>query len=112
MEATASRFYDMQKVHKPVEISGMPKNGQEFVIFHNKFGQRKISCILNWKNGFLNSDDNTPAVQMEDSHTEYWTNGYLDNTQRDKEGNLMPAVIADYGKKIEYWVNGKKTRNS
>lgn len=108
MVKTKSRFYSLMENKKPVMDGNQPKNGQEFVVFHNKFGQKKVSAILNWKNGFLHSEENIPAVQMEDSHTEYWENGVLSNEKHDDEGNLMPAVFADYGETREYWIGGKR----
>ena len=110
MEKTESRFFELQLKRKPVLENGKPKNGQEFIIFTNQFGIKgQIGVILNWKNGYLNNLDNgEPAVQMDDTHTEYWTNGLLDNQNYDKNGNLMPAVIAKYGQVEEFWVNGKK----
>ena len=107
---TKSRFYDLQKNHKPVMAGRKPKNGQEFIIFYDKFGYKKITAILNWKNGFLHSENGTPAVQMEDTHTEYWTDGFLNNKELDVNGNLMPAVFSDYGETKEYWSNGKRIK--
>ena len=103
-----SRFINLMLEHKPVMDGNQPRNGQEFIIFENKFGQKEVSCILNWKNGFLHSEENIPAVQMEDSHTEYWKDGYLHNEKYDENGNLMAAVYADYGESKEYWINGKR----
>lgn len=107
---TKSRFYDLQKTGKPVLEGGEPKNRQEIVTFYNKFGQKKISAILNWHNGFLTSEPNTPAVQFEDFHTEYWEDGKLSNQELDAKGNLMPAVISDYGLHKEWWINGKRIK--
>ncbi len=108
---TKSRFYSMQVKHVPArEKNGNLKNGQEYKILNNKFGRETISCILNWKNGFLSNDDDIPAVQMDDGHIEYWTDGYLDNSEYDSEGNLLPAVIADYGTVEEYWQNGERIK--
>lgn len=109
-DKSKSRFFNLQETHRPVMDGTVPRNGPEYVIFHNKFGQAKVSCILNWKNGFLHSTENQPAVQMDDSHTEYWTDGYLDNEARDINGELIPAVIADYGMTREYWSKGKRIK--
>ena len=106
---TVSRSVDLMKNKKPVKtINGELKQGSEFVIFENKFGFKQISCILNWKDGFLHSTPDTPAVQFDDSHTEYWENGKLSNREQDIYGNLMPAVISQYGSIEEYWVDGKR----
>lgn len=110
MEQTASRFFDLQKKHKPRLENGVPKNGQEFITMNNKFGKKEISMILNWKNGFLHSEKDLPAVQMEDAHTEYWEDGYLSNVEIDANGNQMPAVIADYGHIEEFWVHGERIK--
>lgn len=108
---TKSRFYDLQKKKQPVlDVSNTPKNKQEIVTFTNKFGHKKITAILNWKNGFLTSEEGIPAVQMEDFHTEYWENGVISNTRLDGNGNMMPAVISDYGTHLEYWINGKRIK--
>ena len=108
---TKSRFYDLQKTKKTVmDVGNVPKNRQEIITFENKFGQKKITAILNWKNGRLHSEEGIPAVQMEDFHTEYWENGLLSNTKIDADGNQMPAVISDYGTHLEFWVNGKRIK--
>lgn len=107
---TKSRFYELQKVHKPVLENGKPKNGSEFVVYYNKFGREKTNCILNWKDGFLHSENGDPAVQMSDSHSEYWENGYISNTMLDESGNQMPAIFANWGTEVEYWVAGKRIK--
>lgn len=109
MRKTVSRFPELIGNKKPIkDRTGNPKQGSEFLIFEKKFGQEKISCILNWKDGFLHSEEDIPAVQFDDSHTEYWTNGQISNKEMDIYGNLMPAIISQYGKVEEYWVDGKR----
>lgn len=109
--STKSRFYSLQENRKETHNKdGSLKNGQEYKIFHKKFGRDSISCILNWKNGFLHSLPDIPAVQMDDGHMEYWTEGYLNNEKHDSEGNLMPAVIAEFGTIEEYWIHGTKLK--
>ena len=56
----------------------------------------------------MHSTPDTPAVRFDDSHTEYWENGKLSNREQDIYGNLMPAVISQYGSIEEYWVDGKR----
>ena len=107
---TKSRFYDLQLSNKPVMGLDGPKNGQEIVTFTDRFGRKKITAILNYKDGFLNNDSDCPAVQMEDFHTEYWENGKLSNSEMNENGELMPAVISDYGHHLEWWSNGKKIK--
>ena len=107
-----SRFISLQENWKPAHNkSGELKNGQEYKIFHNKFGRDTISCLLNWKNGFLHSEPDLPAVQMDDGHVEYWKDGVLHNDEHDSEGNLMPAVIAEWGRVEEYWINGTRIKS-
>lgn len=109
MEKTTSRFYEL-KGRIALNSAGKPKNGQELKVIRNMWGQESIFCIFNWKDGFLHSEDDTPAVQMSDTHTEYWTNGKIDNNRRDVNNELMPAVISDYGRIREYWINGTRIK--
>ena len=70
---TVSRFIKLMEREKPfLDENGNLKQGSEFKIFENKYGQEAISCILNWKDGYLHSEDDIPAVQFDDSHTEHW----------------------------------------
>ena len=79
---TASRFIKLMEMEKPFwDENGNLKQGSEFKIFENKYGQEVISCILNWKDGFLHSEEDIPAVQFDDSHTEHWENGKLSNNK-------------------------------
>lgn len=107
-ENSKSRFISLQIEHKPARYKdGKLKNGQEIKII--KQNQNKnMFVLLNWKDGFLHSTQDIPAVQMDDGHTEFWTNGYLNNDNHDSEGNLMPAVITNYGTEEEFWINGKR----
>lgn len=102
---TNSRFFDF--TGKQVKEGNTPKNGPDIRTFDNKFGFKKITVIFYYKNGYLHSEDDIPAIQCEDGHTEYWTMGKLDNTRMDIYGELMPAVVSADGSE-EYWVNGKK----
>lgn len=107
---TKSRFFSLQESGKPVMGLDGPKNGQEIVTFTNKFGKKKIRAILNYKDGFLNDEPECPAVQMEDFHTEHWENGKISNRELNTSGELMPAVISDYGVHQEWWTNGNKIK--
>ena len=110
MEQTKSRFFDLQQKGKPVkDVNGL-KNGQEIVTFTNVFGHEKLRAILNWTDGYLNDAPGCPAVQMEDFHTEYWNMGKLSNKETNDDGEMMPAVISDYGTHREYWIDGKKIK--
>lgn len=110
MVKTKSRFYNLMIERKPIMDGNRPRNDSQFVTFLNRFGFKKINCILNWKDGFLSSTKDTPAVQMEDGHTEYWENGVISNTQLDENGNQMPAIYTDFGETKEYWINGKRIK--
>ena len=106
---TVSRFIKLMEREKPfLDENGNLKQGSEFKIFENKYGQEAISCILNWKDGYLHSEDDIPAVQFDDSHTEHWENGKLSNKQMDVFGNLSPAIISAYGTLAEFWVAGER----
>ena len=106
---TVSRFIKLMEREKPfLFVFENLKQGSEFKIFENKYGQEALSCILNWKDGYLHSEDDIPAVQFDDSHTEHWENGKLSNKQMDVFGNLYPAIISDYGKIEEFWVDGER----
>lgn len=105
---TKSRLYELMNKKGPTTEGGIPKDFQEIIPI--QVGKEKITAILNWKNGYLNSEENIPAVQFEDFHTEYWENGLLSNKRTDAEGNLMPAVISDYGTYFEYWIDGKRVK--
>lgn len=107
---TKSRFYALMESEKPVMGLDGPKNGQEIVTFINKFGHKKIRAILNYKDGFLNDEPDCPAVQMEDFHTEHWENGKISCRELNKNGELMAAVISDYGMHQEWWTDGKKLK--
>ena len=112
MIKTQSRFYKVLQGKKPYKVNGQLMQGQEFRTFHNMYGYKEISCLLNWKDGLLNTDWDAdpviPAVQMGDLHTEYWTEGKLDNQHRNDEGELMPAVITDNMQHMEYWIDGEQ----
>lgn len=104
-----SRFIQLNgKTNRAKDEKGNLKQGQEVIIFSNRFGFEKIMAILNWKNGLLNSEPGIPAVQMEDTHTEYWTMGKLHNDSLNEEGEIMPAVISNYGEVEEYWKDGER----
>lgn len=107
---TKSRFYSLQLNGKPVMGLDGPKNGQEIVQFENKFGKKKIRAILNYKDGYLNDEPDCPAVQMEDFHTEHWEMGKLSNHEINQNGELMAAVISDYGMHQEWWTDGRKIK--
>lgn len=107
---TKSRFYALMESRKPVMGLNGPKNGQEIVTFTNKFGHKKIRAILNYKDGFLNDEPDCPAVQMEDFHTEHWENGKISCRELNKNGELMAAIISDYGMHQEWWTDGKKIK--
>ena len=112
MIQSKSRFLEAAKGAKPYKVNGVLMQGQEFRTFTNMFGYKEISCLLNWKDGKLDTDWDAdpviPAVQMSDGHTEYWKDGKLHNDHKDDDGNLMPAVITDNWETTEYWVDGTR----
>jgi len=71
------------------------------------FGHESLGVIAHFKNGLLHNDEG-PAVEFEDAHTEYWKNGVLHNDQVNANGLLMPAIISDYDSIHEYWIHGEK----
>lgn len=116
MEKTLSRFYDLQIQHKQTMEHGRPLNRQDAVTFTNKFGFKTLTCLLNYVDGYLQTErdipgiGDIPAVQFEDGHVEHWDKGYLHNTDLDYDGNIMPAVIPVGGAEPEYWIKGKKIK--
>jgi hypothetical protein len=64
--------------------------------------------LLRWQDGRLNDNGELPAIEFQDAHIEHFRNGYLHNDNLDENGKPKPAVIANYGKKFEYWRNGKQ----
>ena len=107
-----SRFLKLNgNPQKAYDENGKLKNGQEFKKFVNKWGLDEVIVIFNWKEGKLHSEGFIPAVQCSDTHTEYWENGKLSNKNRDYDGNLMPAIISNYGTEKEYWIDGQQIEN-
>lgn len=53
--------------------------------------------IMRFKNGRIDGNGE-PALEYEDGGVEYWKQGYPDGS---------PAIIQDFGTKMEYWENGK-----
>lgn len=104
---SASRMLDFTgKV--VTETDGNPKNGEDYRSYTNLYGFKKIGVITRWKDGCLHAEGGLPAVEFEDTHTEFWQNGRLHNTQTDEDGQLQPAVIADYQNISEYWIEGAR----
>lgn len=107
MKETVSRFINCtDKIY--VNEEKKPKEGQEIVILENKFGKKSIQILVNYHKGKLHSYADVPAIQCDDTHTEYWTEGKLHNAEKDQEGNTLPAVISDYGDIQEFWNEGKR----
>lgn len=86
------------------------KQGQEFLILENVFGYEKIGFVTRWKDGRLNDDEYEPAVEFQDAHVEHYKNGLLHNELKDEEGNLKPAIVANYGNDVEFWLNGNQVK--
>lgn len=49
--------------------------------------------IYTFKNGVINSDGDTPAIEYP-GHWEYWKDG------------LIEKIVSDYGRHVEHWENG------
>lgn len=107
MPSTKSRMYKMSGIAYKND-DGTLKEGDEYTLLNNAFGHSKIGVITRWKMGMLHSEGGEPAVQFEDTHTEYYRNGVLHNDLKDSFGRRMPAVIAEYQTVEEYWENGKQ----
>jgi hypothetical protein len=84
------------------------KQGHEYRILQNAFGYKEIGCLTRFRDGRLNDDGENPAVEFQDGHMEYFHNGFLHNSDTNEEGKLQPAIIANCGKNVEYWFNGKQ----
>ena len=94
------------------EENGNPRQGHEYRTLHNFAGYEEIGIILRWKDGKLNDDGQYPAVEFQDCHIEHFLNGKLHNAARDPNGDLMPAIIADYGETKEYFYNGREVEKN
>jgi len=106
---TASRMIAFtDKVFK--EPDGTLKEGSEYKTFYNKYGFQKIGAIFHFHNGKLHSFGDNPAVEFEDTHTEYWKNGKIHNSMTNKDGETMPAIISDYMNILEVWNNGERIK--
>jgi len=81
---------------------GHLKQGHEYRTLHNIYGSAEIGIILRWKDGLLHDDGDLPAVEFDDAHIERYCNGLL-HAERHR-----PAIIADYGTRCEYYLNGKQ----
>jgi hypothetical protein len=88
--------------------SGQPKQGHEYRILYNIFGSAEIGLILRWRDGRLHDDGGLPAVEFQDTHVEHYRGGLLHNDLTDEAGKLRPAIIAGYGTKLEYYLDGKQ----
>ncbi len=108
---TRARMIDFQKIDKPVLDSNTkePLNGTIFQTYFNRWGYAQIGMITRWKNGRLHADGGEPAVECDDGHCEYYTEGLLNNTNLDSSGKQFPAVV--FGDYEEYWVEGQKIQN-
>jgi hypothetical protein len=87
---------------------GKLKHGHEYHILYKKYHFSKIGVILRWHNGKLHDDGELPAVEFQDSHIEHYRNGLLHNDAKDNKGKLIPAIISNYAKNFEYFLNGNQ----
>lgn len=104
MEKTASRFvYFINK--PPLKYGNQVLNGS--VITYIKVDGENIRTILNFKNGKLQSQWGSPAVQCSDGHIEEWDEGLISNLKVDNFNQPYPAIITQGGRLKEYWIQGK-----
>lgn len=82
--------------------NGKLKQGHEYRLLRNIYGFEEIGIILRWQNGMLHDDGSLPAVEFQDTHIERYRNGLLHAEKS------IPAIIADYGTRCEYYVDGKQ----
>jgi hypothetical protein len=94
--------------HTFKEKDGTLKQGHEYRNLHNMYGYDVIGILCRWQDGRLSDDGDLPAVEFQDAHIEHFRNGVLHNDNRDEEGKIKPAIVAEYGAKVEYWINGKQ----
>jgi hypothetical protein len=90
------------------DSSGTLKQGHEYRNLTGMYGYDTIGILCRWQDGRLNDDGELPAVEFQDAHIEHFKNGVLHNNNRDEDGQIKPAIIAEYGAQVEYWVNGKQ----
>jgi hypothetical protein len=70
------------------------------------WGERVIKgVVIRFADGYIHGGIDAdgaaqPAIECNDSHTEWWTEGYLHR----EDG---PAVISEFGDWEEYWDRGK-----
>ena len=102
-----SRMQQFQNKTFP-DDKGQPKQGHEYRTLNNVYGYEEIGILLRWRDGRLHDDGDHPAVEFQDAHVEHYRNGLLHMDQTDMEGNLKPAIIADYGTKFEFYLNGRQ----
>jgi len=88
--------------------NGQPKQGHEYRTLHDIYGSEEIGLILRWRDGRLNDEDGLPAVEFQDTHIEHYRGGLLHNDSTDEAGRLRPAIVSDYGTRIEYYLNGEQ----
>jgi len=87
---------------------GNPKQGEEYRVLLKAFGYESIGILLRWSDGRLNDDGRKPAVEFQDAHIEHYSNGLLHNEFKADNGFLCPAIIANYGHKLEFYLHGKE----
>jgi hypothetical protein len=87
---------------------GSLKQGHEYITLTNMFGYDEIAVLIRWRDGRLHDDGELPAVEFQDCHVEHYRHGLLHNEEIDLDGNLKPAIITDFCKKFEYYLNGRQ----
>lgn len=64
---------------------GTVREGITTVTLDNVFGKPRMIIICRWRNGYLHSEGNYPAVEFQDGHKEYFENGRLIKVELSKE---------------------------
>lgn len=93
-------------VKRQKDDNGNLQQGQVYRMVPDQFGYEEIGLITRWLDGRLNDDGEAPAVEFADAHIEHYKMGVLHNERKDDNGKLQPAIIAQFGRKVEYYLRG------
>jgi len=88
--------------------TGQHKQGHEYRLLRNVYNSSEVGIILRWSDGKLQDDGDLPAVEFQDAHIEHYRSGLLHNDSHNDAGMLNPAIISEYGARVEYYINGQE----